>query len=528
MLRYDSLPHPDLQSRRGTRHATAAPRGAAKSTIRTLLFPLMDLCLAREKYIVILSATLAQATGRLTALAGELKSSSLLTEDFFVESPARKKWSRSRIEWNGVRIDAYGAGAEIRGISFDGYRPTKIILDDVEHGRLAMKAAGRKQLWEWYTEVVENLGDTYTHIEAVGTILHRDSLLTRLLEHPRYEGKIYKSVIGWSNSPRLWQEWAKLYTDRTDEKRSETARRYFSRRKKDMLQGTEVLWEEKESYYCLMETLINTGRHAFFKEKQNSPFAKEGRVFDTSVWPRFKPAAGVFYRVTRTVEESVPDNDGLFLFGYQNNKVLSNQIAEYKNMPSQKLGKVSDCAVFGFLDPALGRGRSNGTGDFAAVVTIGRDSRGNVFVLDVWMERARPDRQVQRIYELHGQYGYTAFGFESNGFQEVLARHFEDEEKRRVALGMHNGAGKFPLRAIRNRLNKEARILAMEYRITAGSMIFRDDLPEEFFVQADEFPHGAHDDGIDALASCLELSDEIMGQKAGRITSITRKTGRGY
>src|SRR5690606_8500780 len=80
---------------------------------------------------------------------------------------------------------------------------------------------------------------------------------------------------------------------------------------------------------------------------------------------------------------------------------------------------------FGFLDPALGKSVSR-DGDFAAIVTIAQAPDDTLYVMDVWMERASPMKQVEQVFALHQKYHYVKFGFESNGFQETLGKFFVD------------------------------------------------------------------------------------------------------
>ena len=61
---------------------TLAPRGAAKTTLMTLIFPLHALLYQTERYIVILSATQRQATRRLENIRHELMTNPLLRRTF--------------------------------------------------------------------------------------------------------------------------------------------------------------------------------------------------------------------------------------------------------------------------------------------------------------------------------------------------------------------------------------------------------------------------------------------------------------
>lgn len=269
-----------LESRPPRRTAIAAPRGYAKSTFETLIIPLHATLYAREGYIIILSATLKQAEQRLKNIKSELEANRLLKDVFREELARRGQWTDKSIQVNNVQIDVYSAGTEIRGISHRQWRPTLVLLDDIEDSKSAYSSDRRDKLYEWYNEVIENIGDTYTAVEIIGTLLHPDSLLARLLRRPDFESYIFKSIDQFAERTDLWEEWRKRFTNLSDAERLETARAFFNQNRAEMLRGTRVQWQSKEDYYELMTQLTTHGRAAFFKEKQNSPSASEEAFFD--------------------------------------------------------------------------------------------------------------------------------------------------------------------------------------------------------------------------------------------------------
>lgn len=136
-------------------------------------------------------------------------------------------------------------------------------------------------------------------------------------------------------------------------------------------------------------------------------------------------------------------------------------------------------------------------------------------------------KQVEQVFALHKQYRYDRFGFESNGFQEILGKLIRDrqEQLRRGGRYWH-----LPVEKISNQHNKHSRIALLEPHILAGSILFHQDLKQEFFVQADEYDGRRcnHDDGLDALASCVEM---IRGMeiKANGIRLVGRRVAaRGF
>ncbi len=493
----EPLPH-----RTGRRLAIAAPRGAAKSTVHTLLFPIMDFLYGRERHQVIISGTLTQAKNRLATISHELRNNQLIRDTFFGGKVPKFKVNSKRIELNGCCIEAFSAGSELRGISHGEYRPTRIILDDVEQSRNATKAYHRNNMLKWYDEVVENLGDNYTHITIVGTILHTDSLLSTLLNRPGYKGQLYRSIQEWDSCPELWRQWQRIYTDKSLEDASESALEFFLQHEDEMTAGTSVLWPSKESYYILQQRLLTLGRCAFFKEKQNQPLKDGSQIFDTGLWQRFISPEGYIQVMPQglTLEQ-------------QEAAALARRENCAQSPPAAH--RLDELKYYGFLDPAMGKATSR-DGDYAAIVTVAKAPDNTLYVMNVWMEKASPMKQVEQIFALHERYRYQKFGYESNGFQETLGKFIREEQERRRRDGSH---WTLPITDVKNVHNKHSRISLLEPHILAGSILFQQDLPHQFYIQADEYDghRNNHDDGLDALASCVEM---IRGMHPAPISGI--------
>ncbi|PKO18912.1 hypothetical protein CVU37_05955 [candidate division BRC1 bacterium HGW-BRC1-1] len=491
--------------RRGVRLALAAPRGSAKSTIHSLLLPVIDVVQRRERYIIIVSATLAQAQGRLRSLRRELLENDALARAYPVLrdstcSPAIPPTSatRSALVVNGVRIEACGARCELRGLSWGEFRPTKIILDDAEASAAALTPHGRAATARWFAEVIEYLGDRYTHVEVVGTLLHPRSLLAELLKRPDFEAVHCEAVEQWSAATALWEEWRRLLTtpgSGDDERGAARARRFFLAHRAEMLAGTRVLWKAREDYPELMTQLALGGRAAFFKEKQNQPGGADLQLFD----------------VARALRFEVRDS-ALWVLAGEDADPAAQGAASPRPVPTATLD------VFGFLDPALGHDPARG--DYAAIAVVGRDSDGLLHVLDLWMQRAAVPAQLDAVFHLHEAWGFREFGFEANHFQEVLAYelHRRREERRGEGRMWH-----LPMRQVRHREAKTARIDRLQGLVASGLLRFNAALSQEFFAQMEDYPHGRHDDGLDALAAAVTLAGEggssaIAPRRKGYIT----------
>lgn len=498
-----AVPLPD---RTGHRLAVAAPRGSAKSTIVSFMLTLHDIVYARERYILLVSATQRQAQQRLRALRNELAGDTALVglhpraalERRRRSAPGNKvapaaSNAASVLVANGVRVEAFGGGQEMRGISHDGWRPTKIILDDAESSASAASPRARQKLHDWFGEVVEHLGDRYTHLLAIGTILHPAALLPTLMARPDFESLLCRSIEEFAAPSPLWEEWRALLTDATRPHRREEARAFFERHRQAMEAGTRVLWPEHEDYEHLQAQIITQGRRAFFQEKQNAPLGPEDALFDGERCWRLRGEGEGWTRVPPAI------GDGAASSGRYDSRALR---------------------YFAFLDSALGKRRADGTGDFAALATVGVASDGTLALVDLWAKRAPPSAQIEAVFQRHDLFGYERVAFEGTGFQELIADPFHRLGAERTREGLRPPP---PLEIVKPTRRKEARIATLEPLLATGRLALAEGLPEEFWDELARYPRVQHDDALDAAAGAVELAlawsakgtarDEILRQE---------------
>jgi predicted phage terminase large subunit-like protein len=488
----------DIHQRGGFSSVIAAPRGYAKSTLTTLILPIHAILYQQERYIVIVSATLKQAKQRLRNLKSELLTNKLLEQVYGALLPrsctrkgAPKDWTAQSINVNGVQVDAFSAGTELRGITYCEFRPTRIILDDAEDSDAVESADQREKLAAWFSEVIENLGNRYTVLEVIGTLLHPESLLARLLKRPDVESRVYRAIVSFAEDAQGWNEWRGVLTDLKNPRRLKAAREFFDAHAQTMLKGAQVLWKEKEDYYELMCQMTTRGRRAFFKEKQNDPRSRESRVFDPQEFHYFD--------------------------------IVGGDLVVNKGEPAEQRVALESLSLFGFLDSALGaakRSSRSASRDFAAIATVGKDRHGYRYVLDLWLKRVPPTEQIRALFDLHQRWGYQRFGIETNCFQQLLLLPLEEERERRKGRGERWDV---PIAEVVHKQNKEGRILSLEPLIANGWILFNRALPEEFFQQCEEFPNGRHDDALDALEGALSLARQNRVNHAAlpRRTSVS-------
>jgi len=486
-----------ILNRQGRRYALAAPRGSAKSTIVSYLLVLHDILYENEKYILLISATQRQAEQRLKLIRQTLEKNKVLRcifhqriKDYDIRS------TKSVLLFGPARIEAFGAGCEMRGISHDSWRPTKIILDDAETSAAAESAKRREDLKVWFSDIIENLGHPYTHILAVGTILHRESLLSNLLERSEFQGMRLKSIQKFADDSKLWQQWRELATNLQDDERRETARKFYHMHQEEMSRGAVVNWPEAEDYEMLQFQLLTQGRRAFFQEKQNEPLGRDDSLF--------RPNEAKLFRETKEGYALRPNENGM------------------GTEEKPRVYKREDLLIVAHLDSALGKSGKQ-KGDFAAIAVVGLAEDGQILLLDLWSKRARPTEQIRVLWDLHELYEFEVAGIEGTGFQELLSVPLEQEEKERQKI--HPGVT-LKTKTIKPRLKKELRIARLEPLLSGKRLALNENLPEEFWRELSDFPQTKHDDALDATDAAVQLGlATITDSKKDKIeiTNIPKK-----
>lgn len=160
------------------------------------------------------------------------------------------------------------------------------------------------------------------------------------------------------------------------------------------------------------------------------------------------------------------------------------------------------------LDPS--KGADSRRGDYSALVWLGIDRRGLIYVEADLARRPTPEIVAGGV-ERFGLFRPDLFGVEVNQFQELLAGEFESEFRRRGLLGVR------PV-PIDNRVSKQVRIRRLGPYLASRRLRFRAGTPgtQLLVEQLREFPVADHDDGPDALEMAIRLAAELLhGRAAG-------------
>lgn len=409
-----------------------------------------------KHYPIIISDSSDQAEGFLDNIRVEFEENEALREDF--GNLVGKVWrSNVLITSTNIKVEAIGSGKKIRGRKHRNWRPDLLVLDDIENDENVRTPEQRAKLESWFLKAVSKAGDDYTDIVYIGTLLHYDSLLAKTLNNPGYRAIKYRAVISFSKEDALWKTWEDIFTDLSNDSHEQDAKAFFESNKEKMLEGTEVLWPEKLSYYDLMVMRLTEGEASFNSEEQNEPINPEDCIFNPE-WFEFYNEAEIDFKNRE------------FLF-------------------------------FGFVDPSLGKTKHS---DFSAIITMAKHKvSGYMYVMDADIERRHPDKIIEDILEkekmLRRDYGrgYKKFGAETVQFQWFLK---EELAKASAKAGLY-----LPIEEVPQTSDKTMRIQTMQPDVKNHYIKFNK-RHKRLLEQMEHFPMGAYDDGVDALEGCRTIA----------------------
>lgn len=177
--------------------AVVAPRGSAKSTVLTFLKCIHSICFKKKHFIVIVQNTFSKAAGTLETIKGEIKTNNMLRRDFpLVIKKDAEGDSIFRYPGPGWEVRVLCKGADqigsIRGEKFGAHRPDLIIVDDLEDDKSVKNPELRQELERTFVDVLKYAGDETTQTIAVGTVLHDDCLIAKMVDADRF--KMFKKM----------------------------------------------------------------------------------------------------------------------------------------------------------------------------------------------------------------------------------------------------------------------------------------------------------------------------------------------
>jgi predicted phage terminase large subunit-like protein len=418
--------------------AIAAPRGEAKSTITSQLFVLWCVIAGRKKYPIIGMDAFDQAAIMLEAIKAELEFNPRLALDFPEAVGQGRVWQAGVIVTRGnVKVEAVGSGKRIRGRRHGPHRPDLFIGDDLENDENVKTPEQRDKLQGWLTKAVLKLGGAGDKFDTIiiGTILHYDSVLNRLLKNPLWTSAKFKAVIAWPARMDLWDRWEERLLTQGEA----AADAFYQERAHHMDAGAEVSWPAGRPLVALMKIRARDGHASFDSELQNDP--------------------------------------------------LSDDDAPFAQCITFWVNRLADWLFYGSCDPSLGKAGSSRDPSALLVGGFNR-ATGILDVIEASIRKRLPDRIIEDVIGFQSEYRCLLWVIESVQFQEFLRTELV---KRSAARGVP-----VPARAVTPHADKLLRIESLQPHMANG-LIRLHPSQHTLIEQLRHFPKADHDDGPDAL-----------------------------
>lgn len=435
-----------VRAKAGQTLAIAAPRGEAKSTLVTQLFTLWCICTAKKHYCVMVMDSIDQAYPMLEAVKAELEFNPRLACDFANVCGQGRVWQVGTIVTrNDIKVQAAGSGKKLRGLRHGAFRPDLVILDDIENDEQVRNPAQRDKLFNWLNKTILPLGGVGQKLDVVyiGTILHYDSVLNRVLNNPFWQGAKFKAMLSFPHRMDLWEKWENLFREHGEA----PADAFFKQNRQAMEDGAKTSWAARD-VLALMKIRARDGHDVFDSEYQNDPVSSENAPFAS---------------------------------------YLSGCLYQARDLPN-------DLLLYGAIDPATG----TTNGDYSAIIVAGKSAAsGKLYVLETVVKRMLPDLLIETVIALQKRYRCLKWAVETVQFQAFLKSEL-------ITRGAKAGVP-IPAIGVKPIANKQLRIETLQPYF-ANQMILLKSEQSLLIEQLRHFPKADHDDAPDALQMVWALA----------------------
>lgn len=248
--------------------AIGAPRESAKSTIINFDYVSHAIRFKRKRFIVIISNPFKKGAAYLDSIKREFAENENLKTKFPEIKIVKDAEGDSIFKHaDGFETKVLCKGVEqigtIRGQKFKYSRPDLIVLDDIEDDEMVKNPDRRRELQDLYDEAVVPAGEAgVCQFIIIGTILHDDSQLAKMLSKDKYQEYhkiLFQALNNYPKEPKsLWPEKWSVNTllEMMKTKPTMFAKEYQN----DPASGSNVRFEKKDFRYWRNEN----GRYILF------------------------------------------------------------------------------------------------------------------------------------------------------------------------------------------------------------------------------------------------------------------------
>ena len=454
-------------------------RGWAKTTTGDLSLTVWAKCYKKSLFSVIGAKTDNDAQQFISSIRNVFTTNKKIIKVFgaLIDDKRRDlKSNANEIELtNGTCIRAIGSGTSLRGINWKSIRPTMLVMDDFQSEINILTDDARVKQYNKWTKEVEQCGDkavfrngkkikSATKIVSIGTVLHIDCLISRLIRNKDYKTFLRRAIIledGQTaddifDSP-LWSKCKRLYFNDKFEDSKSVAKEFYEEHKEEM--KFSVLWEEKWDCFNDLAIPYWENRQAFMSEMMNDA---------TSIGEKW-------FKSVRTQSKEEIENHTFI--------------------------KTMLC-----VDPAS---TTNKKSDYTAMVVGSQATNSFKYMRELVLDKFEFNKYCEKVVELLLMYeDITHIYIEKNTYQgadvvkikELIAKEPKLRNKRYEWLNEMQ------------RTNKDEKISTIIDNVNNGQVIFVDNNKEfiDLLLDFQGQKYTLHDDSADITAECVNRLDKII------------------
>ena len=226
-----------------------------------------------DNYILILSRTYENAIDRIKDIRTEIE----YNEAF--QHLKGDAWAERRsITSNGVLLVPQSRGGKVRGSLFRGYRPSLVIMDDLDDRDAIRNPKRLEKDMDWWETDLMQCGDENTNFICVDTVKAGKAIAYELRNKPGWTTSNFKAIeyppeLKHPTNEQLWKDYQKIFCDLAVDPlvRQEKIDEFYEANKAAMNEGVVETWHEKWPYRSIREKEFESSRPLILREYQNLP-----------------------------------------------------------------------------------------------------------------------------------------------------------------------------------------------------------------------------------------------------------------
>lgn len=460
-------------------------RGASKTTTCDFALSVWVHCYKKSIYSLIAGKTEQDAIEFIRETRRAFEENQYI-KNTFGELVDTKNYTVNKLEielTNGTKIQAISSTSSLRGKKFNGHRPSLIIADDYQGKTDVLTQEARDKKYNTWVQDSQYAGDKAvfrdgkkvkmaTKFIVLGTILHRDCFMSRLLKDRSYKHMVYRAIqhddVDELFNNGLWKEFKNIYFNPKLNDPVAEAKEFYYQHEEEM--QFPVLWEDK--WNCLDLAIDYYSDTQAFKQEMQNDASKIGEK--------------AFHQATCKSKEEIESN---------------------------QFTKTILCC-----DPAVETGKRN---DYTAMVVGSKTSNNFRWVRKGIVEKYSFDEYINKVIELLLEYSdINTIWIEKNTYNGTDKREIEKLINADYTLKSR----RITIINERQFKNKEAKIRAISSKVDSGFIIFNEE-DQAFIQQVLDYEgegYSLHDDAPDVLAEFDRLIDELEENRMIELFDINR------